>query len=207
MPFPIETERLLIRPFELDDAEQIHAVWSDPEVMRWIPSGPLPTLDATRQKIQRFLAHQAAHGFSLWPVRERATGRIVGDRGLLLIGWTGPEVELAYRFGRASWGQGYATEAAGACLRYGFEVLVLERIIAVTDPTHVASRRVMEKNGLRRVGLAQYYGKELVKYVRDRSASAMAPGGAPTGEPSTGEPSTGHSFTGAPPAAARPPAS
>src|SRR5688572_29516720 len=168
MSFPIETERLLIRPFTLDDAEEIQALWSDPETMRWIPSGPVATVEAARQKIERFMAHQVEHGFSLWPVREKATGRIVGDCGLVLVALTGPEVELAYRFGREFWGQGYATEAAGACLRHGFEQFGLKQIIAITSPDHIASRRVMEKNGLTYVGSETYYGREMVKYAIDR---------------------------------------
>lgn len=168
MRFPIQTDRLAIRPFTLDDADEVHAIWSDPEVMRWIPSGPLPSVAATREKIRRFMDHQAAHGFSLWAVCEKASGAILGDCGLLLTEWKGPEVELAYRFSRAVWGQGFASEAAAACLRYGFEVLGLERIIAVTDPAHVASRRVMEKAGLGYVGMASYYGMRLVKYAAER---------------------------------------
>ena len=168
MSFPIETERLLIRPFTLADAEEIQAIWRDPETMRWIPSGPVATVEAARHKIERFMAHQAEHGFSLWTVREKETGRIVGDCGLVLVELKGPEVELAYRFGREFWGRGYATEAAGACLRYGFERLGLERIIAITSPAHVASRRVMEKNGLTYGGMTTYYGRQLVKYVRNR---------------------------------------
>ena len=175
MSFPIETERLLIRPFALDDAEEIQAIWRDPETMRWIPSGPVATVEAARAKIERFIAHQDAHGFSLWVVREKATGRIVGDCGLILVELKGPEVELAYRFGREFWGRGYATEAAGACLRYGFERLGLERIIAITSPEHVASRRVMEKNGLAYVEKATFYGRELVKYAIDRPLLPLSP--------------------------------
>jgi PPOX class probable F420-dependent enzyme len=84
-------------------------------------------------------------------------------------------VELAYRFGRASWGRGYATEAAGACLRYGFERLGLERIIAITAPDHLASRRVMEKNGLTLVGMASFYGRELVQYAIERPGNSSPP--------------------------------
>ena len=170
MSFPIETERLLIRPFELADAEEIQAIWRDPETMHWIPSGPVATVEAARQKIERFMTHQAEHGFSLWAVREKDTGRIVGDCGLFLVEGKGPEVELAYRFGRDFWGRRYATEAAGACLLYGFERLGLERIIAITSPDHIASRRVMEKNGLTYVGTETYYGREMVKYAVDRPA-------------------------------------
>jgi RimJ/RimL family protein N-acetyltransferase len=166
--FPIETERLLIRPFEASDAEAMFAIWGDPVAMRRIPSGPHPDLARSRRAVARFMEHQATHGFSLWPVIEKASGQVLGDCGLLLVEWTGPEVELAYRFGRAAWGKGYATEAAGACLRYGFEAAGLERIIAVTAPDHVASRRVMEKNGMTLVGPTRLYGQELVKYVKER---------------------------------------
>jgi len=169
--FPLETERLLLRPFEPSDADQIFETWGDPVAMRWIPSGAHPDVETSRQRIGRFMEHQAAHGFSLWPVVEKASGRILGDCGLILVEWKGPDVELAYRFGRAAWGKGYATEAAGAALRYGFEVAGLDTIIAVTHPDHVASRRVMEKNGMRLTGTAHLYGRELVRYVKTRAES------------------------------------
>jgi ribosomal-protein-alanine N-acetyltransferase len=133
-------------------------------------------VEAAREKIWRFMAHHAEHGFSLWPVRDKAAGRIIGDCGLILVEWTGPEVELAYRFGRDTWGKGIATEAAAACLRYGFEVLGLEQIIAVTAPEHTASRRVMEKNGLQLVGTATYFGRELVKYAIARGSGLRVSG-------------------------------
>ncbi len=169
--FPLETERLLIRPFEPADAEAIFETWGDPEAMRWIPSGAHPDVETSRQRIGRFIEHQERHGFSLWPVIEKATGRILGDCGLILVEWKGPDVELAYRFGRAAWGKGYATEAAGAALRYGFDVASLDEIVAVTHPDHVASRRVMEKNGMRFVGTAHLYGMELVRYAKTKAES------------------------------------
>jgi RimJ/RimL family protein N-acetyltransferase len=179
MPFPIQTARLSIQPFTLDDAEGILPVWSDPVAMRWIPSGTITTVDAAREKIGRFMAHHAAHGFSLWPVRDKATGRILGDCGLILVEWKGPEVELAYRFGQDSWGKGIATEAAAACLRYGFETSGLDEIIAVTAPEHRGSRRVMEKIELQFVGTATYFGRELVKYAITRDAWLQASGAGP----------------------------
>ena len=169
--FPIVTERLLIRPFEPSDADAMFETWGDPEAMRRIPSGPHPDVETSRQRIGRFTEHQKTHGFSLWPVIEKATGRILGDCGLILVEGKGPDVELAYRFGRVAWGKGFATEAAGACLRFGFDVAGLETIVAVTSPQHVASRRVMEKNGMRLVGTVQLYGRELVKYVKTKAES------------------------------------
>jgi RimJ/RimL family protein N-acetyltransferase len=143
MAFPLETERLLLRPTRPEDAEELHhAVDADPVAMRWIPSSPSGTVEASRRRVARMMEHQAAHGFSLWAVVERASGRIIGDCGLLLVEWRGPEVEVAYRLGRAFWGRGYATEAARESVRFGLDKLGLDRIIALADPAHTASRRV-----------------------------------------------------------------
>jgi RimJ/RimL family protein N-acetyltransferase len=161
----IETERLLIRPMRPEDAEELHAVYADPVAMRCIPSGVSDSLEATRGRVARFAEHQATHGFSLWAVVEKAGGRVVGDCGLLLVEWRGPDVEVAYRFRRSAWGHGYATEAARACVRFGLDVLGLDRVIAVTDPDHHASRRVMEKIGLTYRGMACLFGRDLVLYA------------------------------------------
>jgi ribosomal-protein-alanine N-acetyltransferase len=166
MPLPLETERLLIRPVEPTDAAELHeAVYADPVTMRWIPSGPSDTVEASERRIARLIEHQQANGFSLWAVAERTSGRLVGDCGLLLVEWRGPEVELAYRLGREFWGRGYATEAGRACVRFGLGELGLDGVIAITDPAHTASRRVMEKIGMTFEGPARYYDRDLVRYA------------------------------------------
>lgn len=168
MSLPLETERLLIRPIRPDDAADLHAVYSDPAVMRCIPSGTADTLEATHRRIGLLIEHQDVHGFSLWAVVEKASGRVVGDCGLLLVEGRGPEVEVAYRLGRAAWGRGYATEAARASVGFGLDVLGLQRVIAVTVPDHLASRRVMEKIGMVFQGTACFYGRDVVLYARPR---------------------------------------
>ena len=92
---------------------------------------------------------------------------MIGVAGLQHLA-DGPEVEVGYRFLRNHWGNGYATEAARASIRFGFEELELERIVAVTMPTNRASRRVMEKCGLAFVGVMQVYGTAQVKYALSR---------------------------------------
>ena len=168
MEFPLETARLLIRPIRPEDAEQLHAVYGDPDVMRWIPSGPADSLETTRRRVARYIDEQDRSGFSLWAVIERASGRVIGDCGLFPVEGRGPEVELAYRLGRSAWGRGYATEAAATCLRYGCERLGLDRIIAITDPDHTASRRVIEKLGMSYDGTRKFYGREMVQYAATR---------------------------------------
>jgi ribosomal-protein-alanine N-acetyltransferase len=169
VPLPMETARLIIRSFTLQDAPALHErVFSDDEAMRFIPRGASPSVERTRGSIERFMRHEREHGFGLWAVDLKETGEFIGDAGLFLVQGTGPEVEVAYHFGRKWWNQGYATEAATACLRFGFTECRLDEIIAICFPEHIASRRVMEKSGMAFVGPARYYDLDLVKYVKRR---------------------------------------
>ncbi len=167
MPLPIETERLLLRSFRLADAPALHErVLGDSEVMRFIPRGAAPTVERTRAAIEGYIAHERAHGYSLWAVELRESGKLIGDCGLYLVEGTGPEVEVAYHLGRPWWGHGYATEAARAALDFGFREAGLGEIVALCFPEHGASRRVMEKAGMRYAGTARHYDLDLVKYTR-----------------------------------------
>ena len=160
----------MIRSFTALDARPLHErVFGDPEVMRFIPRGPSPTVERTRATIERFLAHEREQGFGLWAVELKGTGELIGDTGLFLVEGRGPEVEVAYHYGKEWWGHGYATEAAVACMDFGFRECGLTEIIAICYPEHIASRRVMEKAGMRYAGEAQYYGTDVVKYAKLRS--------------------------------------
>jgi RimJ/RimL family protein N-acetyltransferase/pimeloyl-ACP methyl ester carboxylesterase len=154
--FPIETERLLLRPFTLADAEALHRVWGDPAARRFAepfsPDWPRPeSVEDTRRYLEPIVAGQAERGYASWAVIERESGRLLGDCGLFPADG-GPEVELAYGLAPEVWGRGYATEAAAACLRTGFAELGLRRIVADAAPSNRASIRVLEKIGMRPVG-------------------------------------------------------
>jgi len=136
--------------------------------MRFIPRGASPSVERTRASIERFISHERQHGFGLWAVELKETDELIGDCGLFLVEGRGPEVEVAYHFGKEWWGHGYATEAASACLAYGFRECGLEEIIAISYPQHTASRRVMEKSGMKYVGTARYYEIDVVKYSKRR---------------------------------------
>ena len=170
MPLPLETERLVLRPFADTDVDAFHAnVLSDDEVMRWAsPQRRAFTREESRVALERYVAQQERAGFSLWAVLERETGALVGNCGLIPFGWEGPEIEVGYRIGRAWWGRGYATEAALASLELGFADLEVDRIVAVTDPDNVRSQRVLEKIGMRPEGRTLYRGEETLFYVAER---------------------------------------
>ena len=170
----LETERLLLRRLTLDDAEAAFAIYSDPEVMRFLTGVTERDIDETRARLAaRPMAHQALHGFTLWATVEKETGRLVGACGLKFLDG-GMDIEVGYHFARAAWGCGYATEAGAASVRYGFERLCLRRILGVVNPENYASQRVLEKIGLTYQGMGHYYGTDVKVY------SAERPGGIPT---------------------------
>jgi ribosomal-protein-alanine N-acetyltransferase len=103
--------------------------------------------------------------YGLWAVERLADGKLLGHCGLMQEPITGT-VEMGYAIGRPHWGRGFASESARASLRYGFGRLELDRIIALAAPENTASRRVMEKAGMRFEGITgdYYQGSELALY-------------------------------------------
>ncbi len=170
--FPIETARLLIRPFEKTDEDiaAIHKLFSDPEVVKYIGGVLSDTIEKTIERVVRWIGFQEQYGYSCWAVIEKSSGDVIGDCGLFPLENKGPEVELGYDFRRDCWGKGYATEAARACLDYGFNELKLDYIIAVVFPENIASRRVLEKCGMTQRGMRHYYNHELAFFdcARDK---------------------------------------
>jgi ribosomal-protein-alanine N-acetyltransferase len=164
-----ETARLRLRSQRPSDAQELFAMFSDPEVMRYIPPNPLPlTLERVARGIDRRLGLERATGLTLWAVKRKDTGEHVGQSGFALVEGTGPDVEIAYHYAKRAWGHGFATEAAIACLAHGFDRLGLERVIAICYPENTASWRVMEKAGLRFDGEGDYYGVRMKRYVAER---------------------------------------
>lgn len=166
---PLVTPRLELRPFVLEDAGAIHAVYSDPVVMRHVGNGPVTELRETELMVREYIAHQEQHGFSFWAVIERASGAVIGDAGLYLLEGRGPGVELGYTLGAVWWGRGYATEAARVCLAAGLGGLELVEVLAVADPANASSVRVLEKIGMEYVGPQQAYGRAHALYCARRA--------------------------------------
>jgi ribosomal-protein-alanine N-acetyltransferase len=155
----VTTERLALRPPTLDDLPAWHAIYLDAEEV-WY-GAPRSSLEENRAKLERQIAHHEQHGFGMCTVE--LADETIGAAGLQHLEG-GPEVEVGYRFLKEHWGRGYATESARASIAYGFDEVGLDRIVAVALESNVASRRVLEKCGLREIGLMHVYGLEHVKY-------------------------------------------
>ena len=165
MPQSFETPRLSLRPFSAGDAEAAFQWLGDPEVMRFIPTGPDPSVEGTRRRVARYRDHQARHGFSRWIVRERGSGEAVGDSGLVFL--ESGSIDLGFRFARAWWGQGFATEVATAWIRVAFVDLRLDRLTAFAHPQNLASLHVLEKVGFRKTSAERIMGMEAFTFVLD----------------------------------------
>ena len=148
----MKTERLVLRQFANDDIDELVELDSDPEVMRFINGGrPTPRDEIVNDVLPAFLGYYERHaGLGFWAAVERSTGRFIGWFHFRPAEGAPPdEVELGYRLRRSAWHKGYATEGSRALIEKGFTELGVQRVVASTMVVNVASRRVMEKAGLR----------------------------------------------------------
>ena len=164
----INTDRLTLRPLSLDDLEWFAAMRGDKDVMRFIGRVGAVPRDIAEARLHRHLECWAERGLGMFGVRERGQEIAVGWAGLQPMDGT-DEIEVGYAFGKDAWGRGYATEVARALVRWGFETLELERIVAVAYAENAASRRVMDKLGMRFEGVRYIYGTDSVYYSLTRS--------------------------------------
>lgn len=163
----LETSRMRLRQFTLEDLDALSKIVGDPEVMKYIGAGGARGIQSAEKTIRIIMSHWEKHGFGIWALEEKATGKLMGWCGLQHLDKT-PEVEVAYLLDSPYWRQGYATEAARAALRYGFENLNLDRIVAITRSENVGSYRVMEKLGMRYERDAHFYGVDVIYYAIKR---------------------------------------
>jgi RimJ/RimL family protein N-acetyltransferase len=148
MKIVIETPRLILREFTMEDADLIYQLNKDPQVTKYT-GDPVKDVEHGASILRDTIIPQyALYNHGRWAVHTKH------DHGV--IGWCGlkarperEEIDLGYRFLQSSWGKGYATEAAYASLRYGFDTLFLPRIVGRAMPANRASIRVLEKCGMR----------------------------------------------------------
>jgi [ribosomal protein S5]-alanine N-acetyltransferase len=168
MKIIFETERLLVREYVEEDAEAFFKLNTVPEVLRFVPDNALLNVEQARQiLLDHPIADYRKCGFGRGACILKSTGEQIGFAGLKYLEEL-DEVDVAYRLLPAYWGQGLATEAARASVRYGFGDLGLERIIGLVMPKNVASVRVLEKTGLHYAETVTFWGHSFLKYVITR---------------------------------------
>lgn len=157
----IETPRLWLRQFTPDDLNELYSLYINPDLMTYIGKG-IRTKNETQTALSSIIKHYE-HGFGMWAVIYKDDDKLIGRCGLCFLDNT-PEVELGYLLNKSYWRRGLATEASHASLKYGFEVVRLEKIVAIAKPENIASRRVMEKVGMKYEKDAYFYNNDVVYY-------------------------------------------
>jgi ribosomal-protein-alanine N-acetyltransferase len=175
----IRTERLTLWPFAPEDVGELHALFTDPDVRRYLLDDLCVSREWVEEEVARSQARFAAGDCGLWKLMEHGRTELVGFVGFRPF-FDPPELQLLYGLQPSRWGRGYATEAAAAALDYAFGVLGLDDIRAASDSPNTASIAV-----LRRLGMQQrpagdeftrtvFFGVRASEWLRSRRASSSA---------------------------------
>ena len=143
----IETDRLLLRELNPDDAEAFFLLNENPNVIRYTGNSAFEDVDAARKFLENY-SDYAKNGYGRWAVIDKNRNKFVGWSGLKYH-MDLNETDIGYRFYEEEWNKGYATESAKACLDYGFEHLGLQEIVGRVMKENKASIQVLVKIGLR----------------------------------------------------------
>ncbi len=152
-PVTLDTARLVLRPWRVEDLDPLFAINGDPDSMRHFLS--VMTRAESDDWGRRMQAHIDSHGWGFWAVEERGGAPFVGVVGLMTIAWQArftPAVEIGWRIAPAHRRRGFAAEAARRCLDFGFGTLGLREIVAFTIAANASSWRLMERLGMRADG-------------------------------------------------------
>ncbi len=164
----VTTERLTLRPFTMADAPTYARIRAEPSVRQWLASGDEAPEAIADRVLRLFINEWATRGYGPWAVIERSSGELIGHHGLRHMPQFDGETEVLYALSERVRGTGVGVEAGRAALRFGFETLGLDRIMAITLHDNLASRGLMERLGLTYRRDDVYKGFDVVYYALDR---------------------------------------
>jgi RimJ/RimL family protein N-acetyltransferase len=163
----LSTPRLGLRRWRAADIPPFAGMNQDPAVREFFPN--LMTYDESAASVRLIERHFDEYGYGLYAVDLLSTGEFIGFTGFSHPGfdaWFTPCVEIGWRLRKEAWGQGYATEAAQACLSYGWATLGLTKVLSFTAAVNTRSERVMQKTGMTRVGGFEHPGVAMGHVLR-----------------------------------------
>lgn len=151
--YTISTERLGLREWLEADLQSFSEMNKDVEVMKYFPK----TLDENEsyEMVQGMKMHFKKNGFGLFAVENKLTGKFIGFTGFAIPSFDSyftPCIEIGWRYQKEFWNRGLATEAAKACLEYGFDILGFTRVLSFTSAINSNSIKVMKRIGMRKAG-------------------------------------------------------
>lgn len=160
----IETERLIIRKFTMNDLPRLIELRSDPEVYKYLGGTRMQNAEALEKRLQFYIDCYEKHGFGNCAMLWKETSEMFGWSGLQPLEETG-ETEVLYGMAKNFWRRGIGFECAQAWLEFGFTKTNIERIVAIAVPENTGSRRIMEKLGMRFEKIENHYGLDCKFYA------------------------------------------
>ena len=148
----ITTERVVLRWISEDDIDGLYEVFSDPQVMRYWSTVPLPNREAAADLQREIAAGNENNTMLKWGLALRESNSVIGTTTLFNLNLDNGRAEIGYAMGRAHWGKGYMNEALRALVSHAFDVMNLRRLEADVDPRNAASIRTLERLGFQREG-------------------------------------------------------
>ncbi len=161
------TPRLLLRAFTLSDLDDVIALYSDRDVMRYIPATPTP--EEIQASLQRMISRFDERGWGMFAVIERREKRFIGCCGLQPLDDT-QMIELSLTLAKTSWGKGYATEASKLLLRKAFTDWGFETVVAIVEPGNTSTTHIIEKLGMQYIRNGEFYRKNCALYALEKQA-------------------------------------
>lgn len=162
----IETDRLVIRSFEISDIDAYAAIVADPRVTRYLSSSAPHSFKEASDYVLAVVEEEANSGIVRYAVELKENGRLIGFCGFKQIG---DAVDLGWRYGHEFWGRGYGSEAALAVMRYGIEILKLNNIFSVAMVKNVASVKIIEKLGYKEHEVFQKDGIDVIRFYNPQT--------------------------------------
>ena len=156
----IETERLILRRFVIEDAEDMYNNWaSDTEVTKFLTWPTHPSVDITSMLLQDWISKYEDGGYFNWVIELKETGRAIGNISVVRLKEEIEAAEIGYCMSRTYWGQGIMPEALRAVMDFLFDEVGLNRVAACHDANNPKSGRVMDKAGMKQEGVLRRAGR------------------------------------------------
>ncbi len=156
----IETERLILRKFRIEDAEEMYENWaSDPEVTRFLTWPAHANVEVTKRVIMDWLSRYEDGGYFNWVMELKENGSVIGNISVVKLKENIEAADMGYCMSRAYWGKGLMPEALKAVMDFLFDEVGLNRVASCHDVNNPKSGRVMEKAGMKKEGIFRAAGK------------------------------------------------
>ena len=156
----LETDRLILRQFKIEDAESMYHNWaSDPEVTRFLTWPTHSDVSVSKWVLQDWISRYADPAFYNWGIELKATGELVGNISVVKVSEHVDGADIGYCMGKSWWGQGIMPEVLGEVIAFLFDEVGVNRVAATHDVNNPKSGRVMEKAGMKQEGILRAAGR------------------------------------------------